>query len=163
MIPFCSIQKWCPCRCIAWGHASEMCWAPAVDSESALATDHPAELLRTAPQVDHCKAREEYPDTQVQPNSEHSPWRSAQIPRCVVIPQLRPKCISGRELWRVGQIISNDLYFIKGFLNLAIGDSVNDVMQNQDSSSLIKDKTKYPIPLWGCYLGLKNLWWKRMF
>ena len=115
MIPFCSIQKWCPCRCIAWGHASEMCWAPAVDSESALATDHPAELLRTAPQVDHCKARDEYPDTQVQPNSEHSPWRSAQIPRCVVIPQLRPKCILGRELWRVGQIISNDLYFSRDF------------------------------------------------
>ena len=39
----------------------------------------------------------------------------------------------------------------KGFLNLAISDSVNDVMQNQDSNSLFEDKTKYPIPLWGCY------------
>ena len=45
----------------------------------------------------------------------------------------------------------------KGFLNLAISDSVNDVMQNQDSSSLFEDKTKYTIPLWGCYRGSKDL------
>ena len=45
----------------------------------------------------------------------------------------------------------------KGFLNLAISDSVNDVMQNQDSSSLLEDKTKYPIPLWVCYRGSKDL------
>ena len=35
----------------------------------------------------------------------------------------------------------------KGFLNLAISDSVNDVMQNQDSSSLFEEKrqnTPYP-------------------
>ena len=45
----------------------------------------------------------------------------------------------------------------KGFLNLAISDSVNDALQNQDSSSLFENKRKYPIPLWGCYLGLKDL------
>ena len=45
----------------------------------------------------------------------------------------------------------------KGFLNLAISDSVNDALQNQDSSSLFENKRKYPIPLWGCYRGLKDL------
>ena len=34
----------------------------------------------------------------------------------------------------------------KGFFNLAISDSVNDVMQNQDSSSLFEDKKNTPYP-----------------
>ena len=64
--------------------------------------------------------------------------------------------------FRKGVVASRPDHFkrslrFKGFLNLAISDSVNDVIQNQDSSSLFEDKTKYPIPLWGCYRGLKDL------
>ena len=64
--------------------------------------------------------------------------------------------------FRKGVVASRPDHFkrslrFKGFLNLAISDSVNDVMQNQDSSSLFEDKTKYPIPLWGCYRGSKDL------
>ena len=64
--------------------------------------------------------------------------------------------------FRKGVVASRSDHFkrslrFKGFLNLAISDSVNDVMQNQDSSSLFEDKTKYPIPLWGCYRGPKDL------
>ena len=64
--------------------------------------------------------------------------------------------------FRKGLVASRPDHFkrslrFNGFLNLAISDSVNDVMQNQDSSSLFEDKTKYPIPLWGCYRGSKDL------
>ena len=64
--------------------------------------------------------------------------------------------------FRKGVVASRPDHFkrslrFKGFLNLAISDSVNDVMQNQDSSSLFEDKTKYPIPLWVCYRGSKDL------
>ena len=55
--------------------------------------------------------------------------------------------------FRKGVVASRPDHFkrslrFKGFLNLAISDSVNDVIQNQDSNSLFEDKTKYPIPLW---------------
>ena len=64
--------------------------------------------------------------------------------------------------FRKGVVASRPDHFktslrFKGFLNLAISDSVNDVMQDQDSSSLLEDKTKYPIPLWGCHRGSKDL------
>ena len=64
--------------------------------------------------------------------------------------------------FRKGVVASRPDYFkrslhFKGFLNLAISDSVNDALQNQDSSSLFENKRKYPIPLWGCYHGLKDL------
>ena len=65
--------------------------------------------------------------------------------------------------FRKGVVASRPDHFkrflrFKEFLNLAISDSVNEVMQNQNSSSLFEDKTKYPIPLWGCYHGVKDLW-----
>ena len=65
--------------------------------------------------------------------------------------------------FRKGVVASRPDHFktslrFKGFLNLAISDTVNDVMQDQDSSSLLEDKTKYPIPLWGCHRGSKDLW-----
>ena len=65
--------------------------------------------------------------------------------------------------FRKGVVASRPDHFkrflrFKEFLNLAISDSVNEVMQNQNSSSLFEDKAKYPIPLWGCYHGVKDLW-----
>ena len=64
--------------------------------------------------------------------------------------------------FRKGVVASRPDHFkrslrFKGFLNLAMSDSVNDVMQDQDSSSLFEDKTKYPIPLWGCHRSSKEL------
>ena len=64
--------------------------------------------------------------------------------------------------FRKGVVASRPDHFktslrFKGFLNLAISDSVNDVMQDQDSSSLLEDRTKSPIPLWSCHRGSKDL------